>query len=402
MIKRMCLIARRSSFFIWNARHSLTWNPAVLCPATALPKPSSTTPIPPEGVSAAPSMVRDEAIAFLGNLGYSVSLPPTVDVNFRPPPSSILKDGGITKLYHFTDQSNISSIKKLGLFSWSHLVGNAIKTVCGGNSRSHKMDKEADRHDFVRLSFTPNHPMMFACKKDGRITNPVVLEVDINVILLPDTLFADRNANKKDAEVSDSPSGIRFNVVTCSSQFDVLEHERHFYQAEVLIKTHVPTKYISFDNVTSTNEQNLVVPSQTRPDDLLSTSQKKSLDLLSTSRKKSRNSCFCPSKSPVELQNDPELYWRKNASLSILFGRRPKSNRESHPKVPKDATQPKSGGFFYVNNRYNTFSHLFKSWKAPLPPHDYVGGVPFGGIRQKAWRKADTRPGVFPPFIVRG
>jgi hypothetical protein len=347
-------------------------------------------------------VVRDEAIAFLGKLGYSVSLPLSMDVNFRPSPSSILKDAGITKLYHFTDQSNISSIKKFGLFSWSRLVENEIKSVVGGNSFSHKMDKEANRHDFVRLSFTPNHPMMFVCKKDGRITNPVVLEVDINVILLPDTLFADRNANKKDAEVSDSPSCIRFNVVKCSSQFDVLEHERHFYQAEVLIKTHVPTKYISFESVSSKNEQNLAVPIQTRPLDLLSTPRKKSLELLSASRKKSRNSCFCPSISPVELQNDPELYWRKNARFSILFGRSPKSNRESHPKVLKDTTQPKSGGFFYVNKRYNTFWHLFKSWKAPLPPHGYVGGVPFGGIRQKVWRKADTLPGVFPPFIVRG
>ena len=34
MIRRMCLTARRSSFFIWNARHSLSWNPPVICSAT--------------------------------------------------------------------------------------------------------------------------------------------------------------------------------------------------------------------------------------------------------------------------------------------------------------------------------------------------------------------------------
>ena len=37
MIRRMCVTALRSSFYIWNARHSLTWNPPSLSNASATP-----------------------------------------------------------------------------------------------------------------------------------------------------------------------------------------------------------------------------------------------------------------------------------------------------------------------------------------------------------------------------
>ena len=57
----------------------------------------------------------------------------------------------------------------------------------------------------------------------------------------------------------------------------------------------------------------------------------------------------------------------------------------------------------YVNPIYNSHAHLFKSWKARLPPHDYVRGNPFGITRQQAWRRKGFGecPGVFPDFITR-
>jgi hypothetical protein len=57
----------------------------------------------------------------------------------------------------------------------------------------------------------------------------------------------------------------------------------------------------------------------------------------------------------------------------------------------------------YRDPRFNAFAHLFKAWKAPLPPHDYVGGVPFGAIRNRVWRRKgfNEMPGVFPDFITK-
>ena len=70
MTQRMCTIALRSSFYIWNARCSLAWNPPILCSA-----------------SACPVSHRDRAIAFLGKLDSSC--PPAVDSKISSPPISV-------------------------------------------------------------------------------------------------------------------------------------------------------------------------------------------------------------------------------------------------------------------------------------------------------------------------
>ena len=124
-----------------------------------------------------------------------------------------------------------------------------IDAVCGGNASSRVMDKRKKLHDFVRLSFTRDHPMMFVCQKEGRVPDPVVLEIDIEAVSLPGSLFSDRNANSSQASTSSTPDLIRWNVVKCKSQFDVDVEEKPFYQAEVLIKTALPEMFIHFPSM---------------------------------------------------------------------------------------------------------------------------------------------------------
>lgn len=55
----------------------------------------------------------------------------------------ILKRHNISTLYHFTDKSNIESIKKHGaLFSWQYCVKNNIEIpMAGGDKLSRKLDR---------------------------------------------------------------------------------------------------------------------------------------------------------------------------------------------------------------------------------------------------------------------
>lgn len=68
----------------------------------------------------------------------------------------ILEQHCITSLYHFTDRSNLQSIKQHGaLFSWHHCETNSIKIpVPGGNQLSRDLDTRKGLQDFVRVSFT--------------------------------------------------------------------------------------------------------------------------------------------------------------------------------------------------------------------------------------------------------
>ena len=114
------------------------------------------------------------------------------------------------------------------------------------------MSRDLDRRDnlqhYVRICFTKQHPMLFVAMNDGRISNPVILEIDPEVVEWEDTKFADRNATRTGANVGgslDDLKRIHFNSVKAKKHFDLDDDEQPFYQAEVLVKNFIPLKFIT-------------------------------------------------------------------------------------------------------------------------------------------------------------
>lgn len=162
---------------------------------------------------------------------------------------SILKEHGITKLYHFTDRDNLDSIvANGGLYSWADCEDRSIAIPKpGGSNSSRILDARYGLQHYVRLSFTPKHPMMFVAMNDGRISNPIILEVDLDVILDETTKFSDRNATKNGAYIGDDIEAfkcIHFNSLKADTHFDLAPEEQMFFQAEILVKNHVPLSAI--------------------------------------------------------------------------------------------------------------------------------------------------------------
>ena len=162
----------------------------------------------------------------------------------------ILDQYGITKLYHFTDRENLESIIKCGgLYSWADCSDRGIRVQKpGGSELSRKLDTKLNLQHFVRICFTQNHPMMFVAKTDGRISDPVILEIDPSIIYEEDVMFSDMNATKKEAHVGSSYKDferIHYKTVIEEKHFDLDEDEQPYYQAEVLVRNFVPLKYIT-------------------------------------------------------------------------------------------------------------------------------------------------------------
>lgn len=179
----------------------------------------------------------------------------------------VLKDNRITKLYHFTDFDNLESIiKHGGLYSWADCEEKGIKIAKpGGGDLSRSLDKKGRLERYVRLGFTGDHPMKYVAMEDGRISNPVVLEIDLEVAFWDDTLYADRNATRNGANVGgtvDDLKAIRFGLFNRMMRYyDMTEEAKMYYQAEVLVKNFIPLKYI-------TNISNFGIPIPAQPKQL--------------------------------------------------------------------------------------------------------------------------------------
>lgn len=161
----------------------------------------------------------------------------------------LIEQHHITTLYHFTDRENLESIiKNGGLYSWADCEQKGISiSKPGGSMSSRDLDRRDNLQNFVRVSFVKEHPMMYVAMNDGRISNPVVLEIDPEVIYWQDSLYADRNATKNGAHVGssiDDFSQLHFNSFKAKKHFDLDADEQKFYQAEVLVKNHIPLQFI--------------------------------------------------------------------------------------------------------------------------------------------------------------
>lgn len=177
---------------------------------------------------------------------------------------AVLEQNRITKLYHFTDFDNLESIiQNGGLYSWADCDEKGIKIIKpGGSSQSRSLDQRDRLEHYVRLSFAKDHPMQYVAMNDGRISNPVVLEIDLETAFWEESLYSDRNATKTGACVGrtlDDLKAVHFGLFNRMMRyFDMSEEAKMYYQAEVLVKNFIPLKYI-------TNIGNFGIPIPAQP-----------------------------------------------------------------------------------------------------------------------------------------
>jgi len=115
-----------------------------------------------------------------------------------------LKYYGITSIWHFTDASNLESIKKYGILSLDLINKNKIYVPCfGADGNSHYRDKVKGLDKFVHLSLIKEHPMQYHKVHEGLIPNPVWLEIDISVLFENKSQCCNQIANATSAKCYD-------------------------------------------------------------------------------------------------------------------------------------------------------------------------------------------------------
>ena len=169
-------------------------------------------------------------------------------------PKELINRYRIEWLYHFTDVTNIKSIRCEGLYSLELLRNfKRIPERPGGDKLSHRLDIEKRMDHFVHLSFVPDHPMKFCAEKDGRIGPVRVLRIKPSVLEGSRVRIAPDVANKKDIacySVEESVEHIDYEVMYDYTDWkdpQIQERRRKAKRAEVLIPVKVPKELIDFD-----------------------------------------------------------------------------------------------------------------------------------------------------------
>ena len=162
-----------------------------------------------------------------------------------------LRNSGVACFYHFTDRRNLESIREQGgLLSWRYCVDHNITIpFAGGGDTSRSLDMRYGLSDYVRLSFCDDHPMAFRLKQQG--FDLVLLRIKIDVASIDTTLFSDINATDNNHHHGASLADLqRINI--SATRVDYLRSDDPLFkphQAEILVKTFIPLKYIiNIDN----------------------------------------------------------------------------------------------------------------------------------------------------------
>ena len=159
---------------------------------------------------------------------------------------NILNLHSVKCFYHFTSRKNLASIRNNGgLYSWQYLKKHNIDIpVQGGGELSQGLDRYNGVADYVHLSFCNDHPMAYRHIQNGE--DIVVLEISTDVAMLDGTMFSDMNAVDSRANCAPGLKGLKLVDFVATSKRYVKSDDPLFKykQAEILVKTHVPLKYI--------------------------------------------------------------------------------------------------------------------------------------------------------------
>src|SRR6185437_3624783 len=223
LLKSLSVVAARCSLAIFFAHRESHWSPKDLVVVETPPidvMPISQKPVPE-------------------------SIPAVAPVDATEPVLDVLRRHGCLTLFHFTDASNVESIRKHGLMSASSITKQEIVSTMNSDDLSRTLDQACGLQDNVRFSFNTNNPMCFVAVKEKRISKPVLVVIKLDVVSRPGVLFSDCNATRKDAVISPRPEVVRFDVVKAFNQFQVKQSLRHFDQAEVLVPSPQPREFIA-------------------------------------------------------------------------------------------------------------------------------------------------------------
>ena len=158
------------------------------------------------------------------------------------------------RLYHWTDERNLESIRTHGLLSLRELTARRIQPAApGANEVSHELDAASPHalDSYVHLCMTADHPMAYHAKQRGHVKDVRYLSIDKQVLHREGVMFCDDVANKNGvvpipiadaAKEADLLFLCQWNDYKSASVQERLKRAKRF---EILVPTAIETAHVT-------------------------------------------------------------------------------------------------------------------------------------------------------------
>lgn len=163
--------------------------------------------------------------------------------------NNIAKKWHISSLYHITPTANMDSIRQHGLLSISEMRQRGIETVeYASTADSRSGDEYYLESGYIYLCLHPGLNMFYTVVEEERCGPLTLLEISLDVLTHPNSVFSDRPSNlfrteqftpvRQKLMKKDDPSDMHFHLMSTDREY--------IRFAEVLIPSHIdPTLIVS-------------------------------------------------------------------------------------------------------------------------------------------------------------
>lgn len=156
------------------------------------------------------------------------------------------------RFYHFTDTRNLQSIRAHGgLHSLATCREREISIAApGGNAWSHEADENAGLDTYVHLCLRDQHPMEYRARQDGRILEPIYLQIHPGVVRCDGIRFSPDVSNKAGVPLltlDEAAEQLDFEVIYRWTDWRDREIQKRLRRAakyELLVPRNVPLEMI--------------------------------------------------------------------------------------------------------------------------------------------------------------
>lgn len=166
--------------------------------------------------------------------------------------SDVLRANGCDYLYHFTDEANIESIRRYGIYSRHQLQRRDINHVTGGDDTSLAMDQQKGLDQYVHLSLTDKHPMAYYAEQregHGRILHLRIAPEVIDIEEVRGTVSVATSSNAQLESMGEFFDNIDWDILSeYLTGYQVDMHKGSPFnmmcKAEILVPNYIPPSMI--------------------------------------------------------------------------------------------------------------------------------------------------------------